>query len=782
MTLKSLYFNLTRENLKRRVWSIALSLLVFFFLFPVASALTAAVELNPANFAYGMDPQTALLMAREQLYNSFLDWHSAENSAMSFFMLCFSVVMASSGFSYLQSIKQTDFYHSLPISRTLLFSVVNVNSILITGISYLLMALLSAAITQIYSGYSGCFSAAMAGYIMHMAYFLLLYATMTVSVMLTGHLLVCLLGFSVLTFWGPAVITLSQWLHATWLNSYYDNSSLLLPAIQRSSPFLWTLDMTDTPAESRAAVALAAAVILLLLALLLYKRRKSESAGHAMAFHMTEAPIRCLIVIPAGIFGAMVAVTALRSDLFALFGLLCGAIITHCLIEIIYHFDFKRLFSHKLQLLFCTLASLAIIAVFRFDLMGYDSYLPKEDQVESVGVLSQTLEPNLYQYQNEIQLNGSGNDLYPVVVRNHNEEAIVTSMALTNAAPVLELAKQGIQYNLSLRDKRYTDPVYYKEDSLLPESGGPQDLHGEVLICWHLKNGRRVFRYYYMNLSAVRNSMDQVLEDENYKKAIYPVLSAAAADISGINYEDIDGCAHVPLSDESMKEQLLTSYQRELMALSADTQRHEDPIACIQFKSHEFQAMADAIRAKDADIDSFNRVQYYPVYPSFQETLSLLERCGVNLNPELSVDAIASITLEDNRSDETVVEYGPYDTPQEAADAEAPRAAATSEDEGLADSERNVRPKNLIVTDPEQIQEILDSAALWSLNCTNNLNSKFGAISIRIELKQESKALRPYGEALGYELSFRSRELPGFVKKYFHITSDDINSYGNNQY
>ena len=100
----------------------------------------------------------------------------------------------------------------------------------------------------------------------------------------------------------------------------------------------------------------------------------------------------------------------------------------------------------------------------------------------------------------------------------------------------------------------------------------------------------------------------------------------------------------------------------------------------------------------------------------------------------------------------------------------------------MADSERNVRPKNLIVTDPEQIQEVLDSAALWSLNCTNNLNSKFGAISIRIELKQESKALRPYGEALGYELSFRSRELPGFVKKYFHITSDDINSYGNNQY
>ena len=38
MTSKNLFFNLMKEDLKRRLWAVALTFLTFFFALPVATA------------------------------------------------------------------------------------------------------------------------------------------------------------------------------------------------------------------------------------------------------------------------------------------------------------------------------------------------------------------------------------------------------------------------------------------------------------------------------------------------------------------------------------------------------------------------------------------------------------------------------------------------------------------------------------------------------------------------------------------------------------------------
>lgn len=43
----------------------------------------------------------------------------------------------------------------------------------------------------------------------------------------------------------------------------------------------------------------------------------------------------------------MIFRSILNDDIWTVFGLICGLLITSCLIEIIYHFDFKSLFAHK---------------------------------------------------------------------------------------------------------------------------------------------------------------------------------------------------------------------------------------------------------------------------------------------------------------------------------------------------------------------------------------------------------------------------------------------------
>ena len=54
----------------------------------------------------------------------------------------------------------------------------------------------------------------------------------------------------------------------------------------------------------------------------------------------------------------------------AVFGILCGTVICHCVVEIIYHFDFKKLFSDKLQLAGCIVVVMAVFCVFRYDRTG----------------------------------------------------------------------------------------------------------------------------------------------------------------------------------------------------------------------------------------------------------------------------------------------------------------------------------------------------------------------------------------------------------------------------
>ena len=51
MTSKGLFFKYMRENTKQRLWSVALTALLCFFLFPVLTALETSIMLRPDNLS-----------------------------------------------------------------------------------------------------------------------------------------------------------------------------------------------------------------------------------------------------------------------------------------------------------------------------------------------------------------------------------------------------------------------------------------------------------------------------------------------------------------------------------------------------------------------------------------------------------------------------------------------------------------------------------------------------------------------------------------------------------
>ena len=86
-----------------------------------------------------------------------------------------------------------------------------------------------------------------------------------------------------------------------------------------------------------AVIAWAVAALLFGLGMFLYRKRPSEAAGRAMAFKVSEPVIRFLLVVPITLFSGMIFRSILNDDIWTVFGLLCGLLITSCLIEIIYH-------------------------------------------------------------------------------------------------------------------------------------------------------------------------------------------------------------------------------------------------------------------------------------------------------------------------------------------------------------------------------------------------------------------------------------------------------------
>ncbi len=109
-----------------------------------------------------------------------------------------------SSFAYLHSKKKVDFYHSLPVRRETLFAVSFVNGILIMAAVYLVNLLIAMAVMAANGMSPGMFvGAGFKAFGFHMVYYLLMYATTVLAMMLTGNVILGILMNVILNAWGP---------------------------------------------------------------------------------------------------------------------------------------------------------------------------------------------------------------------------------------------------------------------------------------------------------------------------------------------------------------------------------------------------------------------------------------------------------------------------------------------------------------------------------------------------------------------------------------------------
>ncbi len=616
MTSRNLYFNLMKEDLKRRVWTIALTALSLVFTLLVPTAIRSGAYLDQLREALSDYEKRSWIRQLEGMVGI--------NGLVIAVLVILAVVWAVSGFRYLHNSRQVDFYHSIPVRRGRLFLASYVNGILVTGIVYFVVQAVSVMLI-LRTGIDGPVQQGLWWkiYLLNMVYYVMLYTTAVIAMMMTGNLIVALLGIVVFCGYGPGVIVLIKGYEMMWFHTLCDtarSSMRWIRMVNLSSPFAnYMFALEDFSYGALGVRRMAGTVVVTaalgLLAYVLYRIRPSESAGKAMAFKKTQTPIKLLIALPVAVaFG--IFFYSLRSTLpWGVFGALCGSVITCCLMEIIYHFDFRKLFANWIQMAACGAVSVLLILAGIYDWYGYDSWLPKATEVKSAAVWL-GYEDNWVTYGKPgIETNYRGEE---ELVWNYGsqKEYQYEHMELTDIYTVMELAGKGVRTGKELR----------RDGLQIWDSWGHDTQWRMCAVCFRMNNGRQVFRQYRIPMDDEMTDITAAIHDSReYKCGTYPILTQSPSDTASVYFQQYDRVEKLNVDGED-REKLLAVYQKELEELTMAVRERELPVGVIQFRTVEHQEAIDFYR--DSNRYDLEGRCYYPVYPSFTRTLEAIRGAG----------------------------------------------------------------------------------------------------------------------------------------------------------
>ncbi len=728
MTSKSLFFKLMKEDFKTRVWTLAISILIFFFSLIVATAMMISFNIyNNSTYNYSDD-----------LAFNFMSYIGISNPFFGIIFIVLSLVMAMSGFSYLYSKKKVDMYHSLPVKREVLYFIKIINGILIVVIPFIICEISASLLALANTGKIGVVIAAIWAIAEWTLLFILSYFLTVFSIMLTGNMLIGILACGFFSFYFPLISLVLKGYQSTFFDTYYTSGFIIENVLPNMSSFMLMFNIFELKWLTRIIIVILASIAFLFINLFLYKKRASEAAGKSVGFNVIKLPIKAMMVIFMSILMYLLGYEVMNDSIgWGLFGLIVSGVITHCVMEIIYNQDFKKIFAKKIELLVLIIISIFIAAAFQFDIFGYDSYIPSASQIKSTAVISDLLESNSEQYYNKVEISDGYYDESFVDVDYASDSKIeadqIKKMDIQNKDAVLELARQGIEA------AKYDLEPYGDFD--------------KVLISYKLKNGRTVGRVYYLDLDQSTSGLSSVYADESYKKSSYPILSQNPENIVSVDFNGImDNDTHIVFHDDGMKKKFVETYKKELMNLDYETKLKSYPFASIRFnddfmegalrKYAGFNYTSDSTSAtyskwENIYASSLESVGFYPIYPEFKETLDLLKEMGVEITYKFPAEYVESIDVSYNNWENIKLD---------------------NNNEEVESYSSETTPKTF--TDKKDIEEILDKLVVCDSPYKENLNEDRDYAVIIRSGNPEDSAYRGYNS-----YGFKKGNIPDIIKR-----------------
>jgi ABC-2 type transport system permease protein len=159
-----------------------------------------------------------------------------------------------------------------------------------------------------------------------------------------------------------------------------------------------------------------------------------------------------------------------------IFGIVLGVVLSHILVQSVFYYDIRKCLKGKLSMLACVAVTAGFVLIMRYDVFGYDTYLPKEKKIESVGI--------------EVNNLDGYRGAYIYTLEGGKRVSEVEDMKLTDISAIYPYLESLIADNEAFCE-------YINDDSKSTSATmGDVERYSSVRVVYRLKNGKEVYRSY----------------------------------------------------------------------------------------------------------------------------------------------------------------------------------------------------------------------------------------------------------------------------------------------
>ncbi len=621
---------LLREGCRRHIWITILSLVGF--LLSVILPVMIIVQRYQQSVKAG------------DLYYTFEEAGRDILSALSFFnpmsatiLIILAVIGGIGVFCYLHSGKETDFFHSLPISREKLFLVDYLVVPMIVIPCYIVIVLLGVLIVSV-MGFSSMMSMSLVlfGLLQSALFFLLIYSVAVLGTILCGNrviasLLLLWIYFS-LTSWIYIIVGYLSSLKTFVLPYWMDTVALKLSPILHFYELMSNESEIMYSANSSGALAstdwiprimasacdnlvgcLIAFIAISVVCYFLFKIRPSESAGNALAFEKSKTPIKIYMTVFMALVGGLFLASIVgeaNNYLWMGIGIVIGGVIMHGVVEAIYAFDIRAIFRHLPHLGVSILVAFVVAFGIRLDAMGYDTKRVELSEIKSADLYCFNLQNN-------------------TVYRGYQPQSVDIFQDEENIEKVWQLAN-------------------YCVDSLDQETDLNNESYLDCRITFHMKSGGTMQREYYVNSLEARTLAEELSHTPEYLQKYHEL------------YRD-DFLTHLDNPDNNIYLTIQSYYETDHNENLTDYVFDPEAIKEIWEAAGEDLMHADLDYLRTHLPELYLETDYsarIPIYPNYYQTMSLIQNYSDYQTFEIQTADVERVEItyyRDNEENESMV-------------------------------------------------------------------------------------------------------------------------------
>ena len=637
-----------KVSMKGNAWIPALLSIGFLLAFPVAMLLVIGEW--SASELYTMEQMTLLY---ENLWRDGLMVTGFVVVAIA------SVLNAFNGFFYLYSQRKVDFYHSLPMKRSHMFVQKLWMGILYYLIPYAVMEFLAICIGAM----RGYFSLSLMGMavsmlVYHLLMYLLMYGAIVLVLCMTGNLLMGTLAGAALFLYCPVLSFMIRMYQEEFFDTVMNGSNYGIRRLLNvwGSPAAICESFLSAYCEKNYGkeliILLSVMILFLVSAFAAFMKRPVEKSGKALIYGFCEPVLKLLVTVPAGL-GVGIIFKGMRETqgetVWWIFGMILGTVLAHGAMEILYQRDYRKFGAHLSQLLVCGALVAGLAASVKFDWMGFDSYLPSYEKLESISL-------NLDHLYTGDRTTG---------IQSVTEDGRYVRW-------IVDKNNNNVNYPVGMNQKIYgllEEMVDQNEENIEKGKNLEESREGENIsylgIRYLLKSGQSVYREYTIFASWGEEFLQACYEEGTLKEYKYSFLKIDDQYLTRINGNFADNSYGGVFDREPDKREEL------MQALRADI-ADADPevltqVPCVNL-GLEYEDIPLAEDTDDFTVrmhPGMDDYEYLLVYPGFKRTVALLEKNGYAMSLEDTM--IDNIQVEIYNNQDEIYETVDFDQEEDIA-------------------------------------------------------------------------------------------------------------------